>query len=163
MKDLIHKCVKSKELHVSPIDIRSTMGGAIDLKLKKEMEGLCCEDGYVMKDSVKIIERSMGKIINVNNQSKIMYNIKYECSVLNPTKGVTIECYVNSVTKMGAVAFIKLDKQIDFKESPLLIIIPKTYSPEADSLELNKKCKVEIVATRLKYKSAQIHVVAKLV
>jgi len=163
MKDLIRKCVKVKEIHVNPNDIRSTIGNAIDTKLKKDMDGLCSEDGYVMKDSIEIIERSMGKIINVNNQSKITYTIKYICSVLTPAKGVTIDCWINSVTKMGAVAFIKHDRTTEFSESPLLIIIPKSYSPEADTLELNKKFKIEILATRFKYKAHQIHIVAKLV
>ena len=163
MKDLIRECVKSKEVHVNPRDIRSTMGNAIDEKLKKEMEGVCCEDGYVMRDSIEIIERSMGKVINVNNQSKIMYTIKYSCSVMNPMKGMSIDCTINSVTKMGAIAFIKYKELTEFKESPLLIIIPKTYSPEAETLEINKRFKIEIMATRLKYKAEQIQVVAKLV
>ena len=163
MKDLIRTCVKTTELHVNSNDIRSTMGDAIDHKLKKEMEGMCCDDGYVMKDSVDIIERSMGKIVNVNNHSKVLYTIKYTCSILSPVKGCEIDCYINSVTKIGAVAFIKHGAQVDFRESPLLIIIPKVYSPSADTLEENKRFKVEVVATRLKYKSAQIHVVAKLV
>ena len=163
MKDLIRTCVRFKEVHVSPGDIRSTIGNAIDMKLKKDIEGVCCEDGYVIKDSIKIMERSLGKIINVNNQSKVMYNIKYSCDIISPSNGVKIDCYINSVTKMGAVAFIKHDKISEFKDSPLLIIIPKTYSVEADSLELNKKFKIEVMATRLKYRANQIHVVAKLV
>ena len=163
MKDLIRKSVKTKIFHIGPNDIRSTIGNAIEDKLKKDMEGVCCEDVYIMKDSTQIIERSMGKIINVNNQSKITYNIKYSCSVLTPIQGAHIDCYINSVTKMGAVAYIKYGEMTDFKDSPLLIIIPKSYSPEAESLELNKKFKIEILATRLKYRAKQIHVVAKLV
>ena len=163
MKDIIRKCVKTKEIHINPNDIRSTIGNAIDTKVKKDIEGMCCEDGYVIKDSIQIIERSMGKIMNVNNQSKIMYNIKYTSSIISPAKGVKLDCYINSVTKMGAVAYIKYDKITEFKDSPFLIIIPKTYSPEAEELELNKKYKVEVMGTRLIYKSNQIHVVAKLV
>ena len=105
----------------------------------------------------------MGKVINVNNQSKIMYTIKYSCSVMNPMKGMSIDCTINSVTKMGAIAFIKYKELTEFKESPLHIIIPKTYSPEAETLEINKRFKIEIMATRLKYKAEQIQVVAKLV
>jgi DNA-directed RNA polymerase subunit E'/Rpb7 len=163
MKDIIRKSLKTKEIHINPNDIRSTIGNAIDMKIKKDLEGMCCEDGYIIKDSINIVERSMGKIINVNNQSKIMYNIKYTSSIISPAKGVKLDCYINSVTKMGAVAYIKYDKITDFKDSPLLIIIPKTYSPEADQLELNKKYKIEVMATRLKYKANQIHIVAKLV
>ena len=163
MKDFIRTCVKMKEVHVNPNSISSAIGNAIDTKIKKDMEGVCCEDGYILKDSIEIIERSMGKIINVNNQSKITYTIKYKCSIINPSEGMDIDCYINSVTKMGAVAYIKYNNITEFKDSPLLIIIPKTYSPEADNLEVNKKFKIKILATRLKYRSNQIHVVAKLV
>lgn len=163
MKEIIRKCIKSKEIHINPNNVRSTIGNAIDMKLKKDLEGMCCEDGYIIKDSIQIIERSMGKIINVNNESKIMYKIKYSSSIISPSIGVKLDCYINSVSKMGAVAFIKYDKMTELKDSPLLIIIPKSYSPEAESLELNKKYKIEVMATRLKYKANQIHIVAKLV
>lgn len=163
MEQLIRDSIKTKEIHVNPSDIRSTIGNAIDYKLKKDMEGLCCEDGYVVKDSIKIIERSMGKIININNQSKITYNVKYSCSIITPSKGMVIDCYINSVSKMGAVAFVKYNNLSTFKESPLLIIIPKIYSENVDNIEINKKYKIEIMAIRLKYKSQQIHIVAKLV
>lgn len=163
MKDIVRNCLKTKEIHINSKDIRSTIGNAIDMKIKKDLEGMCCEDGYVVKDSIKIVERSIGKIINVNNQSKIMYSIKYTSSIISPAKGIELDCYINSVTKMGAVAYIKYDKITDFKDSPLLIIIPKTYSPNADTLELNKKYKIQVLATRLKYRANQIHIVAKLV
>lgn len=163
MKDIVRNCLKTKEIHINSKDIRSTIGNAIDMKIKKDLEGMCCEDGYVVKDSIKIVERSIGKIINVNNQSKIMYSIKYTSSIISPAKGIELDCYINSVTKMGAVAYIKYDKITDFKDSPLLIIIPKTYSPDADTLELNKKYKIQVLATRLKYRANQIHIVAKLV
>ena len=163
MKDIVRNWLKTKEIHINSKDIRSTIGNAIDMKIKKDLEGMCCEDGYVVKDSIKIVERSIGKIINVNNQSKIMYSIKYTSSIISPAKGIELDCYINSVTKMGAVAYIKYDKITDFKDSPLLIIIPKTYSPDADTLELNKKYKIQVLATRLKYRANQIHIVAKLV
>lgn len=163
MENLIKDCIKTKEIHVNSRDIRSTIGNAIESKLKKDMEGLCCEDGYIIKDSIKIIERSIGKVISINNDSKIKYNIKYSCSIITPSNGMKIDCYINSVSKMGAVAFIKYNNLSTFKESPLLIIIPKNYFEDIDSIEINKKYKVEILATRLKYKSEQIHIVAKLV
>lgn len=163
MKDIVRKSIKTKEIHINPNDIRSTIGNAIDEKVKNDIEGICCEDGYVIKDSIQIIERSMGRIINVNNKSKILYNIKYTSSIISPAKGIKLDCYINSVTKMGAVAYVKYGDLTDFKDSPLLIIIPKTYSEDAEEVELNKKYKIEVMATRLIYKANQIHVVAKLV
>ncbi len=163
MENLVKDCIKTKEIHVNSSDIRSTIGDAIESKLKKDMEGLCCEDGYIIKDSIKIIERSIGRIISINNQSKVTYNIKYSCSIITPSNGMKIDCYINSVSKMGAVAYIKYNNLSTFKESPLLIIIPKIYYENIDTIEINKKYKIEIVATRLKYKSQQIHIVAKLV
>ena len=49
MKEIVRKCIKSKEIHINPNNVRSTIGNAIDMKLKNDLEGLCCEDGYIIK------------------------------------------------------------------------------------------------------------------
>ena len=114
-------------------------------------------------------KNNMNNIVVKVEKSGNRYNawdsngVKYTSSIISPAKGIELDCYINSVTKMGAVAYIKYDKITDFKDSPLLIIIPKTYSPDADTLELNKKYKIQVLATRLKYRANQIHIVAKLV
>ena len=62
----------------------------------------------------------MGKLININNTSKISYSVKFETQILTPTKDITIPCYVSSFNKMGAVAYIKLSDFINDYDAKLL-------------------------------------------
>ena len=66
---------------------------------------------------------------------------------------------------MGAIAFVKYDEITTLQESPLIIILPNDYFNDStyQLKDMNKghKLQIEIVAVRIKYKSEQIHVVAK--
>ena len=49
--------------------------GLIKYKLKKEHENLCNKHGYVLENTLKLINRSVGKIVTHDNMSMIEYNI----------------------------------------------------------------------------------------
>ena len=66
---------------------------------------------------------------------------------------------------MGAIAFVKYDDVTTLQESPLIIILPNEYfndsSYKLNDMNKGHKLQIEVVAVRIKYKSEQIHVVAK--
>ena len=33
--------------------------------------------------------------------SKILYNVRYECDIINPTIGNKIDCYINNISQTG--------------------------------------------------------------
>ena len=71
--------------------------------------------GYILQDSVKFINKTMGKISTINISSKIVYNVRYECDVLNPSsRWWDIECYINDISKMGIIAYIKMPNSDKF-------------------------------------------------
>jgi len=111
------------------------------------------------------MNRSLGKILSLNNRSKIVYNITFSGDVISPKEGDEFEAVIDSVNKMGAIAFVKYDDITTLQESPLIIILPNEYFNEStyqlNDMNKGTKLKVAIVAVRIKYKSDQIHVVAK--
>ena len=150
-----------------PIDKlnHKNVDGIILYKLKTLCENKCSTHGLIEKDTIEIINRSIGKVSNINNESSITYDITYRCKVLNPCAGDEYECYINSITKSGIIAYIKTDDKGTFDTSPLLIIIPHMYinnTFDIKSTDINKKIKIRILDTRSKYKSEQIQVVAEL-
>ena len=48
-------------LFVNARQVNKNIDNVIKENLKEQLEGLCYEDGYIVKDSVKIINKSMGK------------------------------------------------------------------------------------------------------
>jgi hypothetical protein len=101
----------------------------------------------------------------LNNRSKIIYNITFSADVISPKEGDAFEAVVDSVNKMGAIAFVKYDDITTLQESPLIIILPNEYFNDStyqlNDMNKGHKMKIEIVAVRIKFMSEQIHVVAK--
>ena len=88
---------------------------------------MCFEDGYIVKDSVSIIKRKIGKVQTRNNMSQIKYNIDYKATIISPNNGDIIETFVNNINKMGVVSYLKLKDDDTSENSPMIVIIPKEY------------------------------------
>ena len=57
-------------------------------KLKEKYEGKCSEHGYILTDSTKLINRKLGNIITIDNNSYINYivgHIIWYCCKPNAT------------------------------------------------------------------------------
>ena len=162
-KDYISTQTINTDIHISPKDIHTSINEAIYSILVSKVEGLCNQEGYIMKNSVKIIQRNMGRILNINNTSQIIYHIVYQADVISPQKDCEFECFIESVTKMGAVGYIKTSHSSEFKDSPFLIIIPKEYfvDKDIDTINPQSKLKIKVLGVRNKYKTSQIQIVAK--
>ena len=130
-------------------------------KLKNMYEKKCCSHGYIKEDSIEIVQRSQGKIRNIDNISYISYEVNYKIDTFNPLKGDIIKCCVNNTTKMGTIGYYyEDDKNYVLKTSPMLIIIP--LSDDTSNLNPDDKIDVEVLISKLKYNSEQIQVIGKL-
>ena len=153
-------------LFVNASQVNKNIDDVIKNNLKEQLEGLCYEDGYIVKDSVKIISKSMGKIVVNDNVSSVSYSIKYRAKVISPTEGDIIESYVSNINKMGIVSYIKLSDGDSSEESPMVIMVPKDYFDMSihnlDDINIGQKLTVLVVGSRIKYRSEKIQIIAKL-
>lgn len=161
--DLISEQLLSDEIYIDSSELKSDIDSILLNKLKEKLEGKSITSGYVMKDSIVLINRSKyGKCMGNN---KIAYNISYKTKLVSPVIGLEIECYVNSVTKAGVVAYIKLDDYGNyegnkFEDSPLLILIPLNRF-DGKSIQENTKINIEITAVRIIYNNKTIQVIGR--
>ncbi len=153
-------------LFVNASQVNRNIDNVIKSNLKEQIEGLCYEDGYIVKDSVRIVNKSMGKIVVNDNVSSVSYSIKYKAKIISPSDGDIIESYVSNVNKMGVVSYIKLSGGDSSEESPMVIMIPKDYFDSSiyniDDINVGQKLNVVVVGTRIKYRSEKIQIIAKL-
>jgi DNA-directed RNA polymerase subunit E'/Rpb7 len=140
------------------------INGLISQELKKNFEGYCGKYGYVINNSIQLLQRSIGKSVIVDGESKIQYSVTYKMKTIYPCKDDIYECTVSSTTKMGIVGYLDYntgsEESITLKTSPLLIIIPnedlKREFVEGD------KVQVVVKAVKIKYRSPQIQIIAKI-
>jgi DNA-directed RNA polymerase subunit E'/Rpb7 len=151
-------------INIEPQKIKGDINNLLLYTIKKRYEGVCNKDGYILKNSIDILNRSIGHSKIIDNKPYIMYDITYKAKIISPSIGDEVECIVNSNNKMGLIGFIKTDKDDTINDSPYIIIIPKEYFDNEDassSIKVNDSMKVSIVNFRIKYMSKQIQIVAK--
>ena len=153
-------------------DLNKDIDNIILIKLQKKYEGLCRDNSFILKNSINISKRSMGKIETYNNINYIKYDVSYKCDTISLKMGDMIECFVSNKNKMGIIAYIKLDEKYkssdnDFENSPLIIIIPNDIIKETDielnNINLQDKLNIEILGHRIKYRNEKIQVVGKII
>ena len=134
-------------------------------KLKRRLEKKCSECGYVVENSLSIIERTVGKVRSVDNSSVLQYDINYKVKTIHPFKDEKYGCIVDSITKMGIISYLRLNDEDTIKETPLLIIIPKDYIPDDvfEKIQKGAEINVKILDSRMKHLSENIQCVGTLI
>ena len=161
----VSKQMLKTTLSIPSKDITNNLDNIIKIKLKDLVEGVCYNDGYILNDSINIIQRNIGMIKTRNNKSTVSYSITYTADVLSPSEGDTYEVFVNNINKMGIIAYIKIKDSDTHETSPLIVMIPKDYMESSilniDDLHIGQHIKVVVVGSRVKFRSDKIQVIAK--
>ena len=168
--EYIQKQMLSDTIYINPKDINiKNINGLILVKLKQLREKKCNENGIVLENSIKFVDKTIGKISTLDTSSKIIYNIRYTCELINPTIGNHIECYINNISKMGIIAYIKMDSIVNdylgtstLEDSPLIIIIPTDNIKNLNKLKVNDKIDIEVIASRIKFNANKIQIIGKM-
>ena len=163
MSNYISSQLLTTSINVEIENIQGDINQILHKLLKKKYEGVCNKDGYVEKDSLQIINRSIGEVKTINSTSYIVYNITYKANIYSPVKETKLDISVNSITKMGIVGYLKDKEDETIENSPFIVIVPREYFNEGDidHISINDKIKVEIIDSRIKYMSKNIQIVAK--
>ena len=68
---------------------------------------------------------------------------------------------------MGVICYIKIKESDTSNDSPIVIMIPRDYFNESiyniDDLHIGQKLTVDVVGSRIKYRSDKVQVIAKSV
>ena len=141
---------------INSSDLSNNIDTVLKDKIISEIEGRCVNDGYIKKDSVRLIKRSIGKLMMSQFNGNIIYNIIYTAKVCNPHEGDIVKCRVENINKMGIMC----------KKEPMLIALSKIY--HEDSIDLFNKInvddviKVEVIASRYEFNDNEINIIGKL-
>ena len=128
-------------------------------KIQSEIEGKCVNNGYIKRDSVRLLKRSMGKLMMSQFNGNIIYNITYSAQVCNPQEGDIIKCKVKSINKMGIMAYI------DDEDSPMSLLLAKQHHQENENftkLQEEEEISVKIIAKRFEFGDNKISVIGAL-
>jgi DNA-directed RNA polymerase subunit E'/Rpb7 len=148
----------SRRIYLGINEIGKNLYSLIQSKLNKEYEGKCTKEGYIKKNSVKLVTTSAGHLI----ESNVCYDVMFECLVCSPVEGMNINnCIIQNITKAGIRAIINNEN-----ENPLTIFIARDHhfeKKEFSLLNIDDIINVKVIGQRFELNDNTISIIASLV
>ena len=156
LSKIYSKVMLSDKLEVNFKDINANIYNTLQKIIKKKVEGICIDEGYVKLDSVNLISYSSGELF----ANKVVFDIVYECLVANTVESMTFDCIVKSITKVGIRA------EINESISPFVVFIARDHHFDNElfsKINENDIINVRVLGQRYELNNKFISVIAELV
>lgn len=123
----------------------------------QKLEGSCMDAGFVKRESIKLISRSIGVTNAINSSGDIYFDVVFSADIFNPQPGETVEVIVEKVNKLGVLAH-------GVNKLPICVIIARQHHNDTFK-ECNEKEKIqcEIVGSRFNMYDKEIQVIGKFI
>jgi DNA-directed RNA polymerase subunit E'/Rpb7 len=148
-----HTVLFEEQVSLTPDDLSKAIRSIDEIllnKVKLKLENKCSRHGYVIKDTLKLLSRSLGKSSSGRFIGDFVYYIQVQGSVLNPPDGIVVEGEVIRKNKMGIY--------ITYKDA-IRVIVPRDLNigNEAfDKIEIGDTIRVEIKKSRFQVNDESI-------
>lgn len=155
MDNIYFKAILTNKVIVKSKFLDENIDEYIENHLKNKVEGICIDEGFVKKDSIKILKKSIGMLLGSKFTGDITYEVVYSADLCNPVIGNILECKVKFINKLGILG----------NNDALTIIIGKQFhmnDEELNTIKENDIVKVEVIAKKFSLKDKEIRVVGRL-
>jgi DNA-directed RNA polymerase subunit E'/Rpb7 len=153
MDPLFERRDLEKKVHIDAKFLHSNLPSSILAQLKMNYEGICSSEGFIERNSITLIDRSLGRV----NYTKggVDYDVKFQADVCLPHPGQKLKARVTVRSKVG----------IHAETPPIKVLIPRDLyfgSEEFAKVEEGQDIEFEVVGAQFKQKDTEIIVVGKL-
>jgi DNA-directed RNA polymerase subunit E'/Rpb7 len=85
-------------------DVGSNLREVIDERVRTQLEGVCCEHGYVRPNSLRVMDVSEGRLSRIDMARHYTFDVSVSAEVCNPVPGLRFNALIRSVNRFGALA-----------------------------------------------------------
>jgi DNA-directed RNA polymerase subunit E'/Rpb7 len=148
---------------LSPSEINKDFESTILTKLKLNYENICSKYGYIKKDTIKIIKRSVGQLKKEHFNANIYFDVMCIAEICNPAQGSIIKCKVKAKNSLGILA------EGYYDNIPILqIIIPKISAGiqseiNIDTIAINDEINIEVCGKKYQLFDKHISIIGKAI
>lgn len=164
MEFIYDKYYFKTKIEIEPNKMNSFTHNQIDQNIKlnilNKFENKCNSIGFVKKNSIKLIKRSLGFHNPITFNNKIYFNILCSASICNPNKNDIFLSKITGINKIGITAKICTNDN----SIPISIIISKhNQTIDISKLKINDYIYAQILAKKFTLNSNIIKTIANIV
>jgi hypothetical protein len=148
---------------LTPSDITKDFENTILNKLKNNYENICSKYGYIKKDTIKIIKRSVGQLKKEHFNANVYFDVVCIAEICNPAQGSIIKCKVKAKNSLGVLA------EGYYDSIPILqIIIPKISAGiqseiNIDTISIGDEVKIEVCGKKYQLFDKHISIIGRAI
>ena len=142
MDNITHQEVRQQKILVNASHLQKNMDVLLLERLKDTVGNKCLEGGYIKRNSIEVIRRSLGMYEAEKLKGDFSYIIEYKADVILPTEDCILEGKIISKNKMGLYVNVGENNEIR-------ILLPKEYHINNEEYENKKvgeqiRCKIAV-------------------
>lgn len=153
MDPLFERRQLTKKVHIHSKFLQKNMNAVILAQLKMNAEGKCSSEGFIQRNSITILEYSLGRTNYI--KGGVDYDITFQADICFPHRGQKLKAPMTLKSKVGIHAELP----------PLKILIPRDLhlgNTEFDEVKEGEDLEFEVVGSTFKQRDTEIVVVGKL-
>lgn len=153
---IFHPSTIQVKVSVASGEMRKDIDSILTEKIKNMVGDRCYKQGYIKKDSVRLVERSLGNIVSSHFSGNLIYNVMAEVEICSPHVNDIIECKVIGKNKMGILA----------RAGPMIVALSKLHHDNVEEFEKvaqGDSIKVQVLCSKFELHDVEISVVGRMV
>lgn len=158
LQSIYSRCLITRNIVLPITAIGKNIRETIEENIKASFEGKCVVEGYIKKDSSKIVTYSSGLITKGN---LISFEVVFECDICFPVEGMLISCVAKNITKAG----IRAESANDVP-SPIVVFVTKDHHYNLSyfsEVQEGDKINVRVIGQRFELNDKYISIIGELV
>jgi len=153
MDPLFERRELSRDVHIDAKFLQQNMQAPILAQLKMDFEGRCSKEGYIERNSITLVDYSIGKLNYRTGRTD--YNVRFQADVCYPHPGQHLKARVTVRSNIG----------IHAETPPIKVLIPRDLyigNEQYAEVKEGEDIEFEVVGCQFKQKDTEIIVVGKL-
>ena len=154
MDPLFERRELKKLVHIHSKHLQRNIKSSLLRQLQADHEGKCQEEGYIQRNSIVIVDYSLGRSNYV--KGGIDYEVRFQADICMPHEGQRFKAPVLLKSKVG----------IHADTPPIKVLIPRDLhigNEDFESVKINDEIEFEVVGSQFKQEDETIVVVGKLI
>ena len=142
-----------RNVHINSKFMQKNIQASLLANLRMNFEGNCSSEGYIQRESITILDYSIGRTNYV--KGGVDYNVRFQADICLPHKGQVFRSTVTVKSKIG----------IHAETSPIKILIPRDLhigNTDFDAIEVGQDVEFEVSGSQFKQRDKDIIVLGML-